>query len=318
MNRETLGFTQEQADAIVTIIRSKCIPTLDGCLERQKTPNKDGYTNYRYGKKVYGAHRLMYMLCVGLKYADSVVMHKCDNRRCVNIDHLMEGTSAMNTYDCIVKHRTDWQAKPIEPVVPKVANESRYHSLKVVFDVLRARILGRPIDDIAIEMGVSKKTIVRWMVDLFGTINIVAKPVVTDDLEQGVYLEKTDKKPKAKSTLSEKRELVLEANRKKKESDRKMVADMYRKGMSVYEIAGITGISVSGCRDSVICELGVIPKAVKPSKEDMAADLKAGMNYEEVAVKYGVSTGTVRTAEKMFAYKYRNAVREPDPIVWIG
>lgn len=63
-----------------------------------------------YGKIIIngrsnGAHRLSYKLFVGPIPKGMHVLHKCDNRPCVNPGHLFLGSSQNNIDDCIAKGR---------------------------------------------------------------------------------------------------------------------------------------------------------------------------------------------------------------------
>lgn len=302
MDRETLGFTEEQAAAIVEIIKSSCIPTLGGCLERQKTPNKDGYTVIRHRDKVYPAHRMMYMLCKGLKEKSSVVMHKCDNRRCVNIEHLQEGTHARNLYDCIVKHRTDWQIKGPVELKPKVSDESREHSLKAAFEAIKVKLSGNTLAETAVITGIAESTIKRWLMAVFGTCNAVGSKVFDPVSQEEVFIVKRGDKIKRDNPKARMRQAAAEARKAEKEALKNKMAEMYQTGMDIYKISAATGKSTSCVRDAIIDRLGIVPvtKIGKPDKSEMARDLSLGMSYKAVSEKYGVSEATVRIAEKMF------------------
>ena len=65
-----------------------------------------GYGAFAYGRKRPGyAHRFSYELHCGPVPDGMVVMHKCDNKKCVNPDHLQVGTQKENINDSVNKGR---------------------------------------------------------------------------------------------------------------------------------------------------------------------------------------------------------------------
>jgi len=67
---------------------------------------KNGYGQFRLTtKKNEFAHRASYFLFKGLIPNKMLVLHKCDNRKCVNPSHLFLGTYKDNIIDCIKKGR---------------------------------------------------------------------------------------------------------------------------------------------------------------------------------------------------------------------
>lgn len=68
----------------------------------------DGYGVKKHKGKTVRAHRLAYCKANNLEVSDiagSVIMHTCDNRLCINPDHLKTGTHADNCADKVSKGR---------------------------------------------------------------------------------------------------------------------------------------------------------------------------------------------------------------------
>lgn len=77
----------------------------DQCWEWQGTINPNGYGMVRFQRKAHSAHRLSYEIHVGPIPDGMLVLHRCDNRRCVNPHHLRIGTDADNMRDKVNKGR---------------------------------------------------------------------------------------------------------------------------------------------------------------------------------------------------------------------
>lgn len=83
-------------------METKCIEYQGNC-----TDGHMGYLAITIGGKRFKAHRLVAMLFHGLEIQDtrSIVLHTCDNPRCINPEHLRVGTQKDNIHDCISKNR---------------------------------------------------------------------------------------------------------------------------------------------------------------------------------------------------------------------
>lgn len=76
------------------------------CLLWTGQKNEKGYGVYRRKVK---AHRLMWEIKKGPIPKGLLVCHACDNRSCVNVDHLFLGTNVQNVLDGIEKGRMTHQ-----------------------------------------------------------------------------------------------------------------------------------------------------------------------------------------------------------------
>lgn len=80
----------------------------DGCWEWLGPRNPSGYASVR-GKTNIGhtsfGHRLSYYHYRGDLIKGLCIMHSCDNRSCVNPNHLTQGTQKENIHDMLRKKR---------------------------------------------------------------------------------------------------------------------------------------------------------------------------------------------------------------------
>jgi hypothetical protein len=107
---------------------------------------RQGYGRFRIGRKKITAHRYAYLAYHGA--LSGVVRHKCDNRLCVNPDHLEVGTLADNVADMDARGR-------------RSVGEGMPHAKLVQADIIRIRADSRPHRAIAKDYGVSHCVIGR-------------------------------------------------------------------------------------------------------------------------------------------------------------
>ena len=77
----------------------------DDCWLWQGGLDNNGYGLFQLDGKQWRAHRYSQHIHNGLDNALPVVMHTCDNPRCVNPNHLVNGTTEQNNLDKISKGR---------------------------------------------------------------------------------------------------------------------------------------------------------------------------------------------------------------------
>lgn len=126
-----------------------------GCWEWTGSQYPSGYGQFYYGviegkEKQGKAHKAAWLLLVGSVLGDVNVLHRCNNRRCCNPNHLYLGTHKQNMKDREKAGRTS-------------RGEHRYNfkrddSLKRIGEL---RSAGMRVDDICAELAIGRNTYYR-------------------------------------------------------------------------------------------------------------------------------------------------------------
>jgi hypothetical protein len=121
----------------------------NGCMEWNGAINKDGYAACSaYGLfKSAALHREVFRLYSG--ETPKVVMHTCDNTKCINPTHLVAGTHQLNMQDRASKNRQamgskNGRAKLTEVQVRRIHKKRElgcsYAVLQALFGISRATV----------------------------------------------------------------------------------------------------------------------------------------------------------------------------------
>jgi hypothetical protein len=129
-----------------------------------------GATDNNYGQiwidgKKEKAHRASYKLHYGEIPHNVLVCHKCDNKICVNPEHLFIGTQSDNMKDCSNKNRTAFKKYPyiLRRKKTKTTKGEQHHQAKLKeYQVIEIRNLfnsGIRLRDISAKYGINRKHI---------------------------------------------------------------------------------------------------------------------------------------------------------------
>ena len=107
----------------------KCTPDRDDCWEWQGAIDpKTGYGRFGMGGRkdgVVGAHQFSYWQRYEFTEEGNEICHKCNNRKCVNPDHLYEGTRQENMDQAKADGRLVREFKPWSETRRKKFDEKR-------------------------------------------------------------------------------------------------------------------------------------------------------------------------------------------------
>jgi hypothetical protein len=105
---------------------------MSDCIEAGGSPNNSGYHSTRYKGKRIGAHRAAWMEANNAEIPEGLhVMHSCDNRKCINPEHLSLGTRYDNMRDCAAKGRVHSPCRVLSDEQQRYVLESPLNSTEL-------------------------------------------------------------------------------------------------------------------------------------------------------------------------------------------
>lgn len=146
MGRKRLT-TETNRNHLSAVLAEKQILMPSGCIEWTGYKGTHGYGVLSYSQIKILSHRAAYALAnnIPLEFA-GCVMHRCDNRPCINPDHLSLGTLADNNADMRSKGRHS-------------RGDTHPHAKLTTAQMEEIRLDGRPQTQIASQFGISQSAV---------------------------------------------------------------------------------------------------------------------------------------------------------------
>jgi len=121
------------------------------CFISPRVPIPRGYVNVFADGAWWRAHRLVYHCYIDDVLPYELILHTCDNRKCLNPKHLYKGTAGQNTRDMMRRKRNKYV----------ITNKIRTDDL--VAEAQRLRDKGLTFSEIGYYMEISKETARQWL-----------------------------------------------------------------------------------------------------------------------------------------------------------
>lgn len=147
--------------------KNASLPDENGCMNWKGRLSKKGYSVMGIGsrldnsRKTVYVHRVSFELHKGLIPDGMLVCHSCDNRKCVNPEHLFLGSSKDNSQDMVKKGRAGMKKGIIPPQFMKniIGKENAKLTIEQVKNIKKRLLENEYYVDLAKEYGVSRSCI---------------------------------------------------------------------------------------------------------------------------------------------------------------
>lgn len=132
----------------IEVVLSDYLVSKLGCWEWSGVINRDGYGMACYQGLVVRAHRLSILHSLGIDSSDLLALHHCDNRRCINPEHIYLGTNQDNSSDMVRRDRSSKMKGELHPL----SKITEVEVIEIRADTRRHKV-------IAIDYGIAASTV---------------------------------------------------------------------------------------------------------------------------------------------------------------
>jgi hypothetical protein len=151
-------ITQKDIDRFFTKVNKT-----DTCWNWTAACKHNGYGQFMLHEGINRrAHRISWMIHNGSIKDDLMVLHKCDNRKCVNPEHLFLGTAKDNTTDMMNKNRY-WK-NPGYKAENNVTSKLTWKNVEYIRSVYVKR-KSPTLTELALQFNVKPSTVQRIIVN---------------------------------------------------------------------------------------------------------------------------------------------------------